>query len=122
MIEKRRSKRLDIKLTLSISSLFRQDNEAINIDSPIVVTDISKNGIGFESENFLPIGYYFNAEIQLGSQDSKLYCVVKIVRSHIMEGSDNLYHYGCEYVGMAPVLDFIFDDYEEELNRKNGEE
>ena len=115
MLEKRRTKRMEISLELSISSLFRQDNDAIVIDSPIMVTDISKGGIGFSSGDFLPIGYYFNATIQLGSQDSKLYSVVRIIRSSVMDADKPLYHYGCEFVGMAPILDFIFDEYDAQL-------
>lgn len=116
--EKRRFKRMNVDLKLNISKLFKQDNEAItNIDAPIEVTDISKGGIGFISSATLPVGYYFNAKICLGDDDSILYTVVKIVRSHI---SDNYsFNYGAEFVGLSPILNFIFDDYETYLNNKN---
>lgn len=115
MQEKRRNPRMNITMELSISSLFKQDNDAININSPITITDISKSGIGFITDDFLPIGYYFNACLQLGRQDAKLYCVVRIIRSQVKDGSDSKYIYGCEFVGMAPVLDFIFDEYAAEI-------
>ena len=52
MEEKRKNKRLPISLELSVSSLFKQDNVKVDVkDAPIVVTDISKGGIGFESES-----------------------------------------------------------------------
>lgn len=112
--EKRRSKRLDIDLTLNISNLFKQDNVFIkNIDSPIHVENISKHGIGFTSMAILPMGYYFNAKIKLGTEDSLLYTVVKIMRIH--EEETGLKFYGCEFIGLAPILDFIFDDYEASL-------
>lgn len=116
MLEKRRNPRMNLTMELSISSLFKQDNDSIEIDSPITITDISKGGIGFTTDAFLPIGYYFNASIRMGRQDAKLYCVVKIVRSQMKEGSPDKYSYGCEFVGMAPVLDFLFDEYAEEIN------
>ena len=80
MQEKRRDKRLPVcSMKLEISSLFKQDNQIIkNIDAPISVHDISKGGIGFITKSDLPLNFYFNACIQLGDADAKLYCVVKI--------------------------------------------
>jgi len=111
MDEKRKSQRFNIRLELKISSLFRQDNVLVeHIDEPITVIDMSKGGIGFQTQSILPIGYYFNACIQLNpDNDSKLYCVVKIIRCTDLE--HGLKNYGCEFVGLAPVLSFIFDDY-----------
>ena len=109
MEEKRRSKRLDVNLSLKISNLFRQDNVLIeNIDAPIMVTNISKLGIGFETDAVLPVGYYFNAKITLGGEDSVLYTVVQIVHT---ENRDNTMYYGCEFIGLAPVLDFVFENF-----------
>jgi hypothetical protein len=42
-----------------------------------------------------------------------LYTVVKIIRSS--EGENDHFFYGCEFIGLAPILDFIFDDYEASL-------
>ena len=112
-MDKRRSKRQDIDLTLNISNLFKQDNISIkDIDSPIHVNNISRHGIGFTSIALLPPGYYFNAKIRLGSEDSMLYTVVKIIRS--TTDDDGSIYYGCEFIGLAPILDFIFDEFEEE--------
>lgn len=120
--ERRRSKRLKVELVLEISSLFKQDNVKVNkINSPIEVVDISRTGIGFISISDLPLGYYFNASIQLGDADSILYTVVKIIREEQLD--DSLKLYGCEFVGLAPVLMYIFDDYEKhlsELDKRKG--
>ena len=43
-------------------------------------------------------------------EDEKLNCVVKIVRQAKTE--DGCYFYGCEFVGMASVFDYIFEDIE----------
>ena len=114
-MEKRRDKRLPVySMQLEISSLFKQDNEMIkNLDAPIKVENISRGGIGFTSKTDIPLGYYFNACIQLGKEDAKLYCVVKIIRREIKQDGDIFY--GCELVGMAPVFSYIFDDYENTL-------
>lgn len=113
MEEKRRSKRIPVHLRLEISSLFNQDNGLVEIaNTPIEVIDISRTGIGFITESMLPTGFYFNACLQFGGEDSKLFCVVKIIRSEFAGG--NLTIYGCEFVGLAPVFSYIFDQIEEE--------
>lgn len=110
MKEKRRAKRMPIKLSLEISDLYKQDYVyVININAPIKVLDISKDGIGFSTESKLPIGYYFNASINLGDKET-LHCVVKIIRSQPMDEKSIMY--GCEFVGMAEVLSFVFDAYD----------
>lgn len=114
-IEKRRHKRIKADLTLNVSSLFKQNNvEISNIHSPIKVTNVSKSGIGFESSSILPLDFYFNAALRLGNEEDVIYCVVKIIRCIPIEDSDT-FSYGCEFVGMAPVLNYIFDEYEIEM-------
>ena len=96
-------------MNLKISNIFKQDNILIeNVDAPITVLNISKTGIGFETDAVLPIGYYFNSKIDLGDKDSSLYTVVQIVRTE--ERGEKMY-YGCEFIGLAPILDFIFEDF-----------
>lgn len=115
MEEKRRHKRMPAELFLDVSSLFKQDNVKVdNIHAPIEVIDVSKSGIGFKSASVLPVGYYFNARLVLGDRiDSVLNCVVQIIRNQVCE--DGSYKYGCEFVGHAAVLDYIFDEYEKRL-------
>ncbi len=112
MEEKRRSKRIKAHLELNVSSLFKQDNVLVeNINAPITVTDVSRHGIGFKTASILPEGYYFNAALRLGSEDDVLYCVVKIVRS-VIKDEDVEHTYGCEFVGMPSIFNYIFDEFE----------
>lgn len=114
MQEKRRSKRLKAHLTLNVSNLFKQDNVNIGaLNAPITVVDVSKHGIGFKSKDIIPLDYYFNAALHLGGEQDCLYCVVKIIRC--VPSENNEYLYGCEFVGMAPILNYIFDNYEKSL-------
>ncbi len=118
MQEKRRSRRLPIQLELVVSKLFKQEASAtVIINEPIHVVDISKLGIGFESANDLPLNYYFNAKLELGSPENSLYCVVKIIRK-MPPKEDGIIFYGCEFVGLAPVLGTIFDEYEKSLTEE----
>ena len=117
MEEKRRARRMPIKLSLEISDLYKQDYvHVININAPIEVLNISKTGICFSSESILPVGYYFNANINLGEKET-LRSVIKIIRSQPID--ENLTMYGCEFVGMAEILSFIFDAYEYRLDAED---
>ncbi|HHV11042.1 MAG TPA: PilZ domain-containing protein [Clostridiales bacterium] len=114
MDERRRAKRMPITLSLEILNLYKQDNVQVsNLHAPIEIVNISKSGIGFVSESVLPVGYYFNANLNLGNSEDTLHCVVKIVRSQVMEDKRTLY--GCEFVGMADILSFVFDNYDETI-------
>ena len=115
MQEKRRAKRFPANLELEISQLFRQDNVKADVSAPIEVVDVSKLGIGFKSKAVLPLDYYFNAKLELGGKDKVLFCVVKIIRID-SDGERNIY--GCEFLGMAPIFDYIFDDYAKSLEEK----
>lgn len=116
--EKRKYRRLPIKLVLEVSSLFKQDNELISgLDAQIEVFDISKAGIGFSTTSVLPTGYYFNATIEFESEENKLLTVVKILYS--ADNGDGTRRYGCEFVGLAPIFHYIFDEYEEKLKKLN---
>lgn len=114
MEERRKHKRLPIKIDLAINELFRQDNEIIhNTSIEAFVTNISKNGIGFESKSVIPISYYFDARIDFSEKDF-FYCVVKVVR---IEDHEDYYIYGCEFVGLAEFLSEKVDAYEQALTK-----
>ncbi len=118
MVEKRRSKRIPVRLELTISKLFKQsDIEKIETAVPITVTDVSRQGIGFRSKGNFPVDYYFNARLELGDSENALFCVVQIIRKQ--EKEDGEYAYGCTFVGLAPVLSYIFDDFERKAE-ENG--
>ena len=114
MQEKRRSKRLPVQLELVVSRLFRQEEITLDINEPINVVDVSKLGIGFVTSADLPLHYYFNAKLELGNSDNSLFCVIQIIRK--VPKGDGKISYGCEFVGLAPVLRPIFDEYERILN------
>lgn len=120
MIERRRTKRMPFSMTLEISNLYKQDNVRVeNLNAPIEIVNISKGGIGFISESVLPLGYYFNANINLLNNEELLRCVIKIIRSQSLEGGKTMY--GCEFVGMADILSYIFDEYDKKISAEQGE-
>lgn len=112
MDDRRKYRRLPIKLELAINELFRQDNEIItHVDQEIFVVNVSKTGIGFECASDLPLGYYFDARIDF-DEKNYFYCVVKIVR---IENHEDTFIYGCEFVGLAEFLSDKVDAYEKGL-------
>jgi hypothetical protein len=112
MEERRRAKRLPVTLTLEICNLYKQDYVQVsNLNAPIEVINISQTGIGFRTKSVLPIGYYFNANINLGTEDT-LHSVVEIIRCQ-PDGDEIIY--GCTFVGMADVLSYVFEDYDKKL-------
>lgn len=114
-LDKRRAKRLPIKLDLTISDLFCQDNVKANIaEADIEVFDVSTRGIGFYSTSVLPLNFYFNAKIVLGDDDNLVYTVVKIVR--VQKNGDS-FIYGCEFVGLPEILHPAFQKYEESIQQ-----
>ena len=115
MDERRKHRRLPIKIELAINELFRQDNEIINdIKFDAYVVNISRDGIGFESKAVIPISYYFDVRIDLSEKDF-FYCVVKIIR---IEDHKDYYVYGCEFVGLAGFLADKVDTYEHLLSEQ----
>ncbi len=117
MQEKRRSKRYPAQLELVVSKLFSNlAPDLPEINAPITVVDVSKLGIGFVTTNDLPLHYYFNARLELGSPENSLYCVVQIIRK--IPNEDGIISYGCEFVGMAPILYSIFDEYEKSMEEE----
>ena len=108
MQEKRKNVRLPIKLKLEVSNLFKQDGVKIeNLDAEIEVFDISKAGIGFMSLSKLPVNYYFNATIEV------ILSVVKIL--YVTPIGNAGYRYGCEFVGLPSMYDYIFEEYAQNL-------
>lgn len=112
MEEQRKNVRVPVKMNLEVSDIFKQDNVRVsNINAPIEITDISRGGVGFVAKSILPVGYYFNARLEFENNHNALNCVIQIIRQHKTE--DGLYRYGCVFVGMPTVFDYIFEEAEE---------
>lgn len=108
MKDRRKSMRYPTEISIRIESLYKQDYVEIdNINEDIVVTDVSKTGVGFSSAHELPLDYYFNARITF-DDDRFFYSVLKIIR---IIPAEDVIHYGCEFVGLAEILALTIDDY-----------
>ncbi len=75
---KEKFKRLPVNIKLMIETLYKQDAESLDdVNENIVVTNISKSGIGFISEHDMPLEYYFNAKIII-DDEKYFFSVLKI--------------------------------------------
>lgn len=108
MKDRRRAMRYPTNINIRIESLYKQDYVAIdNVNEDIMLTDVSKSGVGFSSAHEMPLNYYFNARITF-DDERFFYSVLKIIRIIQEEG---LVHYGCEFVGLADILAITVDEY-----------
>ena len=114
MEEHRKNVRVPVQLNLEVSDIFKQDNVKVSsINAPIEVVDICRDGIGFVTKSILPIGFYFNARLEMENEKNAINCVVQIIRQKLRE--DGLYHYGCTFTGMPSIFDYIFDELEDKF-------
>lgn len=95
MVERRKSKRMDLRSKLIVKRLDAEDEEI-----KIEVINVSKTGIGFHSEDLLDIGAVYEAYLTIWTQEC-IHAFIEIVRIEIQaEGFD----YGGIFIGM-PEMD-----------------
>lgn len=117
MEEKRKSKRLDLDVTVELE---RIDTDEVTTLKYIHVetTDLSKSGIGFKSKQELEIGSFYNTKLQIWTKEV-IESVIEIVRCDEVEDG---FEYGAVFIGMldadAMKIDIyqIFSEYKESIN------
>ena len=94
--EKRRSKRLDLNVSVQLERL---DSDGITTLKfiKVNVTDLSKLGIGFDCPIKLETGTFYNMKLQIWTKEV-IDAVIEIVR---YTGEDDNYHYGASFIGMT---------------------
>ena len=113
MEDRRKAQRVPYHAVITIDSVYNQE-EIIHEkrEIPIEILDISKGGIGFTAKADLPVSFYFNAKIDLGG-DRLFYSVLHIIRKEPSE--DAGYTYGCEFTGLADILSFYIDEFQQDI-------
>ena len=64
MDERRKHKRLDLDVSVQLERLDQDDITTLKFIH-VVVTDISRSGIGFVSDQNLKVGTYYDTKIQI---------------------------------------------------------
>lgn len=97
MEERRRSKRLDLEVTVQIERLDSDDTTTVKY-SKVNVVDISKTGIGFKSAQKLAKGTFYDVKLQIWTKEI-IDAVIEIVR--VNKEEDGSYRYGAVFIGMT---------------------
>lgn len=108
MEEKRRNKRLDLDVTIELERLDEADVTTLKYVH-VIVTDISRSGIGFKSAVELDTNTYFDAKVQIWTKEV-VDAVIQIVRR--AELPDGTYKYGGTFVGMTDTDALKIDIYQ----------
>lgn len=95
MEERRRNKRLELKVSIQLERINEGDITTIKYVN-VNVQDISKSGIGFHCSQALEIGTLYNTKLKIWTNEV-IRTIVKIVRC---ERLDDVYEYGGQFVGM----------------------
>ena len=107
MEEKRRHKRLDLDVSVELERLDEggiTTLKYIHVD----VTDISRSGIGFKTEQLLGTESYYDAKIQIWTKEI-ISVVIEIVRR---SETENGYRYGSRFIGMSDTDALKIDIYQ----------
>uniref|UniRef100_UPI00405684A0 PilZ domain-containing protein n=1 Tax=Agathobacter sp. TaxID=2021311 RepID=UPI00405684A0 len=112
MQEKRRDKRHELHVNLVLKPITNtQDNNMLDLD--VEVTDASHGGIGFISHEYMEVGTYYDAQLQIWSK-AVIETILEIVRR--VQLADGSYNYGAKFIGMndkdAIKID-IYDMFED---------
>mgnify|MGYP003459801531 CR=1 FL=1 len=108
MEEKRRSKRLDLEVTVQLERLAQGDITTVKL-MKVDVSDLSSTGMGFISTVPLEIGTVYDTKIQIWTKEI-VDAVVEIVRSE--DDGKGGYHYGAIFIGMTDTDALKIDIYQ----------
>lgn len=109
-IEKRRSKRTDISVNISLRQLGDNYVSGFAHDTVEVhVIDISRDGIAFTSEHEFKVNSFYDTIITLENKES-IATVIEIIRSRNDGDKDTTY--GCRFVGINTEDQFKIETYQ----------
>ncbi|MBR1391835.1 MAG: PilZ domain-containing protein [Lachnospiraceae bacterium] len=108
MEEKRKHKRLDLDVSIQLEKL--DDDKITTLKLVHVdVTDISRSGVGFVSDQKLELGSFYDTKIQIWTREI-INAVLEIVRCE--PHGDGSYKYGCTFIGMTDTDALKIDIYQ----------
>lgn len=108
MVEKRKAKRLELEVSIELSRILEEDGVTTLKIAQVDVVDLSRNGIGFFTNQELEIGSFYTTKIQIWTKDI-IEAIIKIVRCKKENGG---YHYGAIFVGMIDKDALKIDVYQ----------
>lgn len=95
MVERRKSKRTELKSKLLVKRLDNGKLEEVSVE----VENVSKTGIGFECEELLEIGAVYEAYLTIWTKEV-IHAFIEIVR---IEKEPDGFQYGGLFIGMPEI-------------------
>ena len=107
MEEKRKHKRLDLDVTVELERLDKDGVTTLKYVH-VDITDLSRSGIGFKSNQMLEVNTYYDTKLTIWTKEV-IDAVIEIVRRKDAEGG---YEYGAEFIGMTDTDALKIDIYQ----------
>ena len=107
MEEKRKHKRLDLDVTVQLERLDKDGVTTLKFVH-VEITDLSRSGIGFKSNQPLEVGTYYDTKLTIWTKEV-IDAVIEIVRRK--DGEDG-FEYGAEFIGMTDTDALKIDIYQ----------
>lgn len=103
MEEKRRSRRMDINVRISLRAIDADEDERKIYEVDVI--NISKGGMAFKCEEELCINGFYDTQINIWTKE-RINTVVQVLRKN------NDHSYGGKFVGMSAADQFKIEVYE----------
>lgn len=108
MEEKRRSKRLELKVNIQLERVDEPGGLTTVQYVSVDVTDLSRGGIGFTTGQELKEHTYYDTELEIWTKE-KIDTVIEIVRA--VRREDGIFEYGASFIGMTEAEALKIDIY-----------
>ena len=107
MEEKRKSKRLDLDVTVELERVDQGGVTTLKIVH-VDIINLSRSGIGFKAAQALDVGTYYDTKLTIWTKEV-IDAVIEIVRRQETEDG---YVYGAEFIGMTDTDALKIDIYQ----------
>lgn len=104
MVERRKSKRIEMQSTIKMKRLDGGEVEEVAIE----IMDVSQTGIGFFCDEPLMLGAFYESELTIWTKET-LHVLLEIVRAEKLE---DCFCYGATFIGMSEVDAYRIEVYQ----------
>lgn len=108
MIERRKSKRMDISVSIKLKTIQEKSVSADINDNEfeVHVINISKDGIAFKSAEKMELNTFYDTTIELWDKET-FDAVIEIIRMENLGVPETTY--GCRFIGINAIKQYLID-------------
>ncbi len=108
MIERRKSKRMDISVSIKLKTI---QEKAVSTDISdkefmVHIINISKDGIAFKSTEKMELNTFYDTTIELWDKET-FDAVIEIIRMENLGVPETTY--GCRFIGINAIKQYLID-------------